>query len=151
MAQCGGITNEELNKLELELVERMQWQLMIGPDELYPLLSQLGDPSAALWRKWGTEACQRKRGGLLTSAPDRDADTGRTTPSSPSLTNRMLGRSPSGRSLEERQASPTERCAKEADYVSGSSPRTVLSRTMSFGGFFGSFSALVSLGGTTTT
>ena len=46
MAKCGGITNAELNKLEVELCERLRWDLAVQPDELIALTSQLqGDVS----------------------------------------------------------------------------------------------------------
>ena len=56
MAKCGGITNAELNKLEVDLCERLRWDLAVQPDELIALTSQLqGDvppdddsPSSAL-------------------------------------------------------------------------------------------------------
>ena len=41
MAKCGGITNAELNKLEVELCERLRWDLAVQPDELIALTSQL--------------------------------------------------------------------------------------------------------------
>ena len=41
MAKCGGITNAELNKLEVDLCERLRWDLAVQPDELIALTSQL--------------------------------------------------------------------------------------------------------------
>ena len=46
MAKCGGITNAELNKLEVDLCELLRWNLAVQPDELIALTSQLqGDVS----------------------------------------------------------------------------------------------------------
>ena len=41
MAKCGGISNAELNKLEVDLCERLRWDLAVQPDELIALTSQL--------------------------------------------------------------------------------------------------------------
>ena len=41
MAQCGGISNAELNKLEVDLCERLRWDLAVQPDELIALTSRL--------------------------------------------------------------------------------------------------------------
>ena len=156
MAQCGGITNEELNKLEVVMCQRIQWRLMIEPDELLEMLRQLGEPNAPLWRSWGTEACQRqKRLPLVSSTPEMAAAIRTTPPDSPvggdgrpghqrSLSlGRVLGRSPDGS-----QRSPPEALATGGKQLPSheASPRSVLSRTMSFGSFLGSFTALVSMG-----
>lgn len=157
MAQCGGITNEELNKLEVEMCERMQWRLMIDPDELLEMLRSLGEPNAPLWRSWGTEACQRRRLPLVSSTPDMAAAMRTTPPDSPvgdgrpghqrSLSlGRVLGRSPAApAAVDGSQRSSPEALAKELPSHEAS-PRSVLSRTMSFGSFLGSFTALVSMG-----
>ena len=48
MAKCGGITNAELNKLEVDLCERLRWDLAVQPDELIALTNQLqGDVSTS--------------------------------------------------------------------------------------------------------
>ena len=46
MAKCGGISNAELNKLEVDLCERLRWDLAVQPDELIALTSQLMGVSA---------------------------------------------------------------------------------------------------------
>ena len=46
MAKCGGISNAELNKLEVDLCERLLWDLAVQPDELVALTSQLMGVSA---------------------------------------------------------------------------------------------------------
>lgn len=159
MAQCGGITNEELNKLEIEMCERMQWRLIVEPDELLEMLRQLGEPNAPLWRSWGTETCQRRRLPIVSSTPDMAAAMRTTPPDSPvggdgrpghqrSLSlGRVLGRSPAAPAAADgSQRSSPEALAKELP-SNEASPRSVLSRTMTFGSFLGSFTALVSMGG----
>ena len=165
MAQCGGITNEELNKLEMEMCERMRWGLTVEPDELITLTSQLCDPSSPLWAQWGTEACER-RWRNHRQVPELHSDSsGSITP--PSLEPSSSGSSPRpghqrslslGRMLgRQSQAAPgAEGSAAESaagkdgrspdQAATTRSPSSVLNRTLSFGGFLGSFSALVSLG-----
>jgi len=156
MAQCGGITNDELNKLELEFCERLGWRLMIDPQDLLALISHLDDPSSALWKRWGTEACQQRRRGV--SPTEVDVETGASPGHSRSESfgdgkrmslTRILGhgRSPPTSGAETDHISPSdskEVLGSEASPLA--SPRSVLSRNMSFGSFFGSFSALVALG-----
>jgi hypothetical protein len=52
MAQCGGIGVGELNKLELDLCERLSWKLLPTPHELRELLDALSNPHAPFWAPW---------------------------------------------------------------------------------------------------
>ena len=52
MAQCGGIGVGELNKLELDLCERLSWKLLPTAHELRELLDALSNPHAPFWAPW---------------------------------------------------------------------------------------------------
>ena len=52
MAQCGGIGVGELNKLELDLCERLHWKLLPSAAELQELLDALSSPAAPFWSAW---------------------------------------------------------------------------------------------------
>jgi len=155
MAQCGGITNTELNKLEVELCDRLRWGLFVEPEELFALSRELADPSRAIWTHMSTVSCEQRWHGLRYAADELaaqhcDLATGRLTPPSsnawssrPGLQRslslgRVLGRMP--------VADCSHDASKDRSLDQTASPRSVLSRTLSFGGFLGSFSALVSLG-----
>ena len=77
MAQCGGITTEELNKLELEMCEQLQWQMMITPEELSSFAREEFSPTRSdnRWR-WvlagGDEALAAALGVPSTSPPPAD-------------------------------------------------------------------------------
>ena len=149
MAQCGGITNAELNKLEVDLCERMRWGLTVEPEELITMTQQMGDASSPLWSHWGTEVCEQGwlRGTKAAAELDRGGETGgrvspcgdnsgrASPPSTQALFNagapqhqrslsldRMLGR-------KEQAQAAVDRFSPEAS----ASPRSVLSRTLSFG------------------
>ena len=151
MAKCGGITNAELNKLEVDLCERMWWGLTVEPEELITMTQQLGDASSPLWSHWGTdsEVCEQGwlRGTKAAAELDRGGETGgrvspcgdnsgrASPPSTQALFNagapqhqrslsldRMLGR-------KEQAQAAVDRLSPEAS----ASPRSVLSRTLSFG------------------
>ena len=165
MAQCGGITNAELNKLEVDLCERMRWGLTVEPEELITMTQQMGDASSPLWSHWGTEVCERRWLRRAQHAAELAQPGGRVSPcggssgrvSPPS----QEGSFNAGRPRHQRSLSlgsmlshrkpaadglAPEVIAKERSPEASASPRSVLSRTLSFGGFLGSFSALVNLG-----
>jgi hypothetical protein len=165
MAQCGGITNAELNKLEVDLCERMLWGLTVEPEELIVMTQQLGDASSPLWSHWGTEVCERRWLRRAQHAAELAQPAGRVSPcgggsgrvSPPSQEASFNAGRPRhqrslslGSMLSHRKPGadgPTpEFIAKERSPEAAASPRSVLSRTLSFGGFLGSFSALVNLG-----
>uniref|UniRef100_A0A7S4M8A4 Cyclin N-terminal domain-containing protein n=1 Tax=Prymnesium polylepis TaxID=72548 RepID=A0A7S4M8A4_9EUKA len=52
MAQCGGISVSELNKLEIKLCRRLSWRLMPSPEQLHRLRSALDDGSTGYWEAW---------------------------------------------------------------------------------------------------
>ena len=52
MAQCGGIGVTELNKLEVELCERLQWRLLPTVQDMRELLEALQSPTASFWDAW---------------------------------------------------------------------------------------------------
>ena len=172
MAKCGGITNTELNKLEIDLCERMRWGLTVEPEELITMTQELGDASSPLWGHWGTEVCERRWLRRAQHAAELAQPGGRVSPCS---SGRVSPQSSSqeaagggagaprghqrslslGSMLSHRKpaadgalaaGAPEAAAAKERSPEASASPRSVLSRTLSFGGFLGSFSALVNLG-----
>ena len=178
MAQCGGITNAELNKLEVDLCERMRWGLTVEPEELITMTQELADASSPLWGHWGTEVCERRWLRRAQHAAELAQPGGRVSPCS---SGRVSPQSSSqeaagggagaprghqrslslGSMLSHRKpaadgalaapeaaalAAALASAAKERSPEASASPRSVLSRTLSFGGFLGSFSALVNLG-----
>lgn len=52
MAQCGGITVHELNKLELELCYRLNWTLMPSAAQLHRFRGALDDEASPYWNIW---------------------------------------------------------------------------------------------------
>jgi len=52
MAQCGGISVGELNKLELELCRRLDWRLMPSMAQLHRLRGAIDDESPGYWDAW---------------------------------------------------------------------------------------------------
>jgi len=52
MAQCGGIGVAELNKLELELCERLQWKLLPSVADIRELIDAMQTPQASFWDAW---------------------------------------------------------------------------------------------------
>ena len=163
MAQCGGISNAELNKLEVDICQRLLWGLQVEPEELMAMTRELGEPSAPLWAQWSTEVCERRRLRRAQLAAERALPAGRVSPCngeapspdtscnagprprhqrSLSLGSMLSYRKPPADSLLHQQ----EAIAKERSPEAAASPRSVLNRTLSFGGFLGSFSALVNLG-----
>ena len=52
MAQCGGIGVGELNKLEIDLCERLSWKLLPTLAELRELVEALQSPQAGFWGPW---------------------------------------------------------------------------------------------------
>mmetsp|Transcript_33306 Transcript_33306/g.87662 ORF Transcript_33306/g.87662 Transcript_33306/m.87662 type:complete len:297 (+) Transcript_33306:134-1024(+) len=52
MAQCGGISVGELNKLEVDLCDRLQWKLLPTIGELRELVEALPCPQASFWATW---------------------------------------------------------------------------------------------------
>ena len=52
MAQCGGIGVAELNKLELELCERLQWKLLPTVADIRELIDAMQTPQASFWDAW---------------------------------------------------------------------------------------------------
>ena len=163
MAKCGGITNAELNQFEIDLCERMRWGLTVEPEELITMTQQLGDASSPLWSHWGTEVCEQGwlRGTRAAAELDRGGETGgrvspcgdnsgrASPPSTQALFNagapqhqrslsldRMLGRKEQAQAKEQDRLAP-EAAAKERSPEASASPRSVLSRTLSFFSFPG--------------
>jgi len=52
MAQCGGITVGELNKLEAELCMRLHWRLLPKLSDIHELMDALPKPQSAFWTPW---------------------------------------------------------------------------------------------------
>jgi hypothetical protein len=52
MAQCGGIGVSELNKLEVELCERLQWRLLPTTSDMRELLEAVHSPTSVFWDAW---------------------------------------------------------------------------------------------------
>lgn len=52
MAQCGGISVIELNKLELELCRRLEWSLIPSAAQVHRLHSSLEDEHTGYWDSW---------------------------------------------------------------------------------------------------
>jgi len=52
MAQCGGIGFHELNKLELEMCERLHWRLLPTVEDMRELLTAISNPQASYWSAW---------------------------------------------------------------------------------------------------
>jgi hypothetical protein len=52
MAQCGGIASGELNKLEVELCERLRWRLLPHVEEMAQLREAITNPQAGFWNCW---------------------------------------------------------------------------------------------------
>jgi len=52
MAQCGGISGKELNKLEYELCRTLKWRLIPSLRELQLLRSALDAPDGGYWEVW---------------------------------------------------------------------------------------------------
>ena len=52
MAQCGGISVCERNKLELEMCRRLNWALMPSPTQLHRLRGALDDEATGYWDAW---------------------------------------------------------------------------------------------------
>lgn len=52
MAQVGGISVAEMNKLEIELCLRLNWELHIVHDEYLNMVESLLQPHRPLWRRW---------------------------------------------------------------------------------------------------
>mmetsp|Transcript_27879 Transcript_27879/g.81953 ORF Transcript_27879/g.81953 Transcript_27879/m.81953 type:complete len:251 (+) Transcript_27879:107-859(+) len=52
MAQVGGISVAEMNKLEIELCLRLNWELHVMGSEFDHMVSCLHDRDASLWRRW---------------------------------------------------------------------------------------------------
>lgn len=52
MAQCGGIGVHELNKLEVELCEQLQWRLLPTVADMRELLDAMHSPQASFWDAW---------------------------------------------------------------------------------------------------
>jgi len=57
MAQCGGIGVGELNKLEIDLCERLNWKLLPSVSELRELIEALPNPQASFWAPWYNARC----------------------------------------------------------------------------------------------
>jgi len=149
------------------LCERLRWGLTVEPEELIAMTSQLGDAASAHWTQWGTEVCERRWLRRAQNAAERALPGGRvspcggsgrvTPPSQEASFNAGAPRHQRSLSLgcmlsRKKQAqaaadgSAPEAAAKERSPEQAASPRSVLSRMLSFGGFLGSFSALVNLG-----
>ena len=52
MAQCGGIGVHELNKLEVDMCERLQWRLLPTVNDMRELLEAIPNPGAPFWNVW---------------------------------------------------------------------------------------------------
>jgi len=52
MAQCGGISVSELNKLELELCRQLDWRLVPTVQQLHTLRASLDDLGLGYWDAW---------------------------------------------------------------------------------------------------
>lgn len=52
MAQCGGIGVGELNKLEVDLCERLNWRLLPPTADIKELIEALPNPQANFWEVW---------------------------------------------------------------------------------------------------
>lgn len=52
MAQVGGISVAEMNKLEIELCLRLNWDLHVVYDEYLLMIDSLLQPTDSLWKRW---------------------------------------------------------------------------------------------------
>lgn len=52
MAQVGGISVAEMNKLEIELCVRLNWELHIVHDEYLQMVQSLFEPEHRVWKRW---------------------------------------------------------------------------------------------------
>lgn len=52
MAQCGGIGVGELNKLEVDMCEKLNWKLLPTIHEMRELLEAVHNPQASFWNAW---------------------------------------------------------------------------------------------------
>jgi hypothetical protein len=52
MAQVGGISVAEMNKLEIELCLRLNWELHIVHGEYINMVNSLFQPNDSLWLRW---------------------------------------------------------------------------------------------------
>lgn len=52
MAQVGGISVAEMNKLEIELCIRLKWELHIVHGEYLQMVESLCEPEHPAWKKW---------------------------------------------------------------------------------------------------
>jgi hypothetical protein len=75
MAQCGGIGVGELNKLEVDLCERLKWKLLPTTKEMGELLEAVYNPQAAFWNGWynarGTDVAQTPLMATALDAPSQ--------------------------------------------------------------------------------
>lgn len=88
MAQCGGIGVGELNKLEVELCERLQWRLLPTVVDMRELLEAVHNPQAVFWDAW--------RNGPRSSAPTPSVADG----GAPETREGATGRLPHAKSVQ---------------------------------------------------
>ncbi len=79
MAQCGGISVQELAKLELELCERLGWRLIPTIDDLQQIRDARSRPTSEYWAGW-TNSPPRSPTGGEPAASSSDEEEGARSP-----------------------------------------------------------------------
>lgn len=154
MAQCGGICVRELNKLEVDLCDRLRWRLTPPLAELEELRAAVRDPHAAFWADWYNAprpAAAVAGGGRLPHAKSLQGSLGRFFGAAaegerdgapaPAQAGEVpaVGKTPSQASAMRPAAAPLGKRPPAAEgSPTGSSPRTVMGqRTFSLSNLFG--------------
>jgi hypothetical protein len=61
MAQCGGLTTEEMCLLESELCVELDWRLQSSAAELYRVKAAIREPHASYWDSWRSVPTEARR------------------------------------------------------------------------------------------
>jgi len=153
MAQCGGITVGELNKLERDLCEKLNWRLLPTVSEMRALLEAVGNPNAPFWLSWHNlpqvqpASPALARGDGSAASGDAAARMPHAKSVQHSLSRFFAGGACSEGNLEAlgtsaAKAAPTSSMPSaaadgEAHATDNNSPRTVLNRNFSLSNLFG--------------
>ena len=103
MAQCGGISVGELNKLEVDLCERLHWRLVPSIGEMRELLEAVQNPQMTFWNGWFNAprpALQESGISEELAAPDADeASQGQQQQGQQALQTQSAARMPHSKSV----------------------------------------------------
>ena len=144
MAQCGGIGVAELNKLELELCERLQWQLLPTVADIRELIDAMQNPQASFWDAWRNGPRSRlavPNAAAAEAADEENAGQSGRLPHSKAVHHslaRFFGSSHNSEANLETTPSPGATEDASAKPLGNGSPRSVIgARTFSLSNLFG--------------